>query len=212
MTRIITTSALLLISALAATLGYRYLRAEAVEDIYRERLTALAASHADLAKRYNTAVRQTAVTELLVSDDAELSVRIRNADGALRTMLTPFKPESEIYVDYAVKDGRLWIRRVFDEHTPPAYAVQLNPAIADLDWSDDPTLRFGKAVYRGGLTPGVWTITVTGSGALGLSKTNESTLLTDAAPITDFEEVQPELDKQISNITLADVWHKLLAN
>ena len=207
MTRLLTTAALVIVTALAAAFGYRLLRADAVEGIYRERLHALAASHAQLAERYNTAVRQTAVTELLVEDDS-LAVRIKTAEGTVETLPTPFDPMAEIYVDYALKDGRLWIRRVFDEHTAPSGAVLVNPALADLDW-DESALRFGKAVYRGGLTPGVWTITVTGSGALGLSKTDESTALAAAAPVADFEEVERELDAEISEITLADVWARL---
>ena len=211
MTRLFTTLALVAISAVATTFGYRLLRAEAVEDIYRDRLREFAASHADLAKRYNNAVRQTAVTELIVSDGGELSVRVKNADGALRTMPTPFDPESEIYVDYAVKDGRLWIRRVFDEHTPPAFAVQLNPSIADLDWADD-SLRYGKAVYRGGLTPGVWTVSVTGSGALGLAKTDDVSDLAEAPSISDFEEVEVELDREIEGVSFAEVWSRLFGS
>jgi len=208
MTRLLTTLALVAISAVATTFGYRLLRAEAVEDIYRGRLRELAASHADLARRYNNAVRQTAVTELIVSDDGELSVRVKNSDGALKTMITPFDPEAEIYVDYAVKDGRLWIRRVFDENTPPALAVQLNPSIANLDWSDE-SLRFGKAVYRGGLTPGVWTVSVTGSGALGLAKTDDSADLAEAPVVSDFDEVEVELDREIEGVSFAEVWGRL---
>ncbi len=210
MVRLLTTAALVVISGVAAAFGYRLLRADAVEDIYRERLRELADSHADLAKRYNSAVRQTAVTELLVSDDGELAVRVKNSDGALRTIPTPFDPTSEIYVDYAVKDGRLWIRRVFDQNTPPAFAVQVNPAIADLDWSDE-SLRFGKAVYRGGLTPGVWTVSVTGSGALGLAKSEDSTDLAEAPAVADFEEVEVELEREIDGVGFGEVWGRMFS-
>lgn len=209
MTRILTTTVLLVVSLLAVAFGYRLLRAGAVEDIYRERLTDLAASHAQLAQRYNTAVRQTAVTELVVSDDRRLSVRVRTAEGTLRLIPTPFDPATEIYVDYALRDGRLWIRRVFDEHTPPSEAVQINPALADLDW-DDETLSFGKAVYRGGLTPGVWTVTVTGAGALGLARSSESAELAASVPVAEFSEVREDLDRRISDISLADVWDRLV--
>lgn len=208
MTRFLTTVALVVLSAVGAAFGYRLLRAEAVEDIYRDRLRELAASHEELGRRYNNAVRQTAVTELVVSENDELSVRIKNSAGALRTMVTPFDPANEIYVDYVVKDGRLWIRRVFDENTPPAHAVQLNPAIADLDWGDE-SLRFGKAVYRGGLTPGVWTVSVTGSGSLGLEKTDDSTDLAEAPSVVDFEEVEVELDREIEGVSFAEVWGRL---
>lgn len=207
MTRLITTIAIVAVSSLAATFGYRMLRADAVEDIYRERLETLAQAHDQLAERYNRAVKATAVTELLVTPDA-VAVRVRTAAGTIQTIPTPFSPAGEIYVDYAVKDGRLLIRRVFDQRTAPERAVVIDPALAELDWSSD-TLRLGKAVYRGGLTPGVWTIAVSGSGALSLEKTDTPADLAAAPPIETFEEVQIELDRDINAVTLADVWARL---
>ena len=208
MTRLLTTLALLAITALAGAFGYRFLRAEAAGEIYRERLHALAAEHAELAKRYNAAVRQTAVTELLVTETA-VAIRVRNAEGKIAEIPTPYAPDSEIYVDYALKDGRLWIRRVFNDQTPPSQAVVVDPAIADLNWPDDHTLRLGKAVYRGGLTPGVYTITVTGAGALALEKSDAPADLAAAPRIETFREIDPDLDRRIDDLTLADVWDRL---
>jgi len=207
-TRFLTTTALVVLSAAAALLGYRFLRAEAAEDIYRNRLQALAQAHTDLAARYNSAVRQTAVTELIVTEDS-VAVRVRDQDGAITTIPTPYAPDSEIYADYAVKNGRLWIRRVFDDQTAPANAVAIDPALANLDWTADPSLKVGKAVYRGGLTPGVYTIAVTGAGALGISKSETPAELQAAPPVADFTEIQADLDARLDQITLADLWNRL---
>jgi hypothetical protein len=207
-TRLLITAALLTITALAGAFGYRFLRAEAASELYRERLEALANEHAQLAQRYNRAVRQTAVTELLVTESS-VAVRIRNAEGKIATIPTPFSPDREIYVDYAVKDGRLLIRRVFDDRTPPSRAVVVNPALAELDWPDEDALRVGKAVYRGGLTPGVYAVTVTGSGALALAKTDAPADLELAPLIEPFEELDIDLDERPADITLADVWDRL---
>jgi len=207
-TRLLITAALLAVTALAGAFGYRFLRAEAATEIYRERLENLAQDHADLAQRYNRAVRQTAVTELLVTEST-VSVRVRNADGELATIPTPFAPTGEIYVDCVVRDGRLLIRRVFDDRTAPSSAVVINPALANLDWSDEDALRVGKAVYRGGLTPGVYAITVTGAGALALARTDAPVNLDPAPRVEPFEEIDDAVDKRPDDITLADVWDRL---
>ena len=60
---------------------------------------------------------------------------------------TALGPAAEIYVDYVVRDGRLWIRRVFDSETPPATAVVVDPALADIEWSAEGE-AYGKAAYR----------------------------------------------------------------
>ncbi len=137
-------------------------------------LDLLRTDHSALLTRHETVLRRTAVTELVVTDGA-LSVVVRNADGVLRRIPTPFNPSAEIYVDYAVLDGRLWIRRIFDSFTPPDSALVIDPVIADIDWDQRPT-GIGKAVYRS-LGPGRWVVTVTGNGSLGLA------LAADDAPI-----------------------------
>lgn len=129
-------------------------------------LDVLRAEHSALQARHEDVVRRTAVTELLVQDGA-LTVVVRNAEGVLRRIPTPFNPAAEIYVDYAVLDGRLWIRRIFDSFTPPESALVIDPVIADIDWEQRPT-GLGQAVYRS-LGPGRWVVTVTGNGSLGLA-------------------------------------------
>ena len=111
-------SAALLVSGMAGVFGYRYLRADVEAEVYRDRLRALAEEYESLRGTYNEAVRRTAVTELLVHD-GRLRVRVRSVAGVLREIETPFDPRQEVYVDYVVMDGRLWIRRVFDAWTPP---------------------------------------------------------------------------------------------
>jgi hypothetical protein len=95
-------------------------------------------------------------------------VAIRDASGAVRTIETPFDPSREIYVDFVVLDGRLWIRRVFDDRTPPEQGVLIDPALAEIDWSEDEAAH-GKATYRA-LGPGRWIVSVTGDGSLGLAR------------------------------------------
>jgi hypothetical protein len=110
------------------------------------------------------------VTELVV-EDGRLSVAIRDAGGAIRTIETPFDPSREIYVDFVVLDGRLWIRRVFDDRTPPEQGVLVDPALAEIDWSEE-RAAYGKATYRA-LGPGRWIVSVTGDGSLGLARSRD---------------------------------------
>ena len=91
----------------------------------------LTETYDDLAGRYNTAVRRTAMTELVVQNGT-LSVVVQSAAGRITDITTPYDPASEIYVDYAIIGGRVWIRRIFDEHTAPAEAMVIaqKPRIA----------------------------------------------------------------------------------
>ena len=91
-----------------ATLRLANARLEA--NVYRVRLAALRDDFMLLRGRYESLIRETAVTELVVEDGA-LAVSIRTAEGELRRIETPYDPTAEIYVDYVVIDGRLWIRR-----------------------------------------------------------------------------------------------------
>src|SRR5690606_19499101 len=116
--RWLTTSLLVLLTVAGAMVGYRLVESKITADIYRDRLVTLSEDYETLRRTYNEAVRRTAVTELLVEGDT-VCVVIRTAAGVLRKIATPYSPDSEVYVDYVVVDGRLWIRRVFDAHTPP---------------------------------------------------------------------------------------------
>lgn len=119
LTRTISTSIMLAVIAAAGILGYQYIRAGAAADIYRTRLATLADEYEGLRTTYNEAVRKSAVTELQV-EDGKLSVLVVSETGILRRIETPYDPAGEVYVDYIVRDSRLWIRRVFDANTPPS--------------------------------------------------------------------------------------------
>lgn len=188
--------------------GYRLIRADLQAAVYRDRLQTLARDYQSLAETYNDAVRRTAVTELVVEKD-RLDVVIRTAEGVLQSIPTGLDPAREIYVDYAVLDGRLWIRRVFDASTPPEKGVVIDPAIASVDWRDD-SASYGQAVYRS-LTQGRWMIAVSGDGALSLKKSDadRSLDLAHRPAIRSFEEIQAETDRRLREISLADVWELL---
>ena len=189
--------------------GYRVLRADLAAQVYRDRLEALAGDYEVLRARYNQAVKRTAVTELVVAD-RKLTVRIRNSEGVVREIPTPYDPAGEIYVDYVIVDGRLWIRRVFDLLTPPASGLVVDPELGSVDW-DDPAAAYGKAVYRS-LSEGRWVISVTGDGSLGLTLADEASEIefVPAPPVRDFERIEKELAEDLGAIAPGDIVRRLV--
>jgi hypothetical protein len=167
--------------------------------VIRLRLEALSRDHALLRERYDAAVRRTAVTELRVHEGA-LKVAIRDAAGRERLFDTPFDPADEIYVDYAILDGRLWIRRIFDSATPPRQALVIDPELVDVDWSREPS-SYGKAAYRA-LGEGRWVVSVSGDGSLGLARVGEGEApeLVPPPPVRRFEPVDQAVDDQLGAI------------
>jgi len=164
---LISIALVVLLLAVATPLAWNYWKSQAQSQAYQARLADLAEAYDTLAQQYNQAITRTAVTELQVND-GQLDVVIRCATGERKRIATPFDPSGEIYVDYILRDGRLWIRRVFDGQTAPRDAVVIDPELADLDWAaTGSNQNYGKAVYRS-LTDGRWVITVTGDGSLGL--------------------------------------------
>ena len=194
-----------ILTALAVVGSFLWLRQEVTTRVYRDRLEVLSQEYASLADRYNEAVRQTAVTELEVTGDS-LFVLIRTMDGALRRIPTPYDPSQEIYVDYVVGDSRIWIRRVFDSSTPPGRALVIDPLWETVDWKTGP-VRYGKAVYRS-LEPGIWSIQVSGNGALSLERVSESRAgqLQAAPPVLSYEEIQLALEADPGAVTFGDIW------
>jgi hypothetical protein len=191
----------------ALLLGYQLVRADLAEAVYRERLEGLASEYETLRGRYNDAVRRTAVTELVV-EQGTLLVRVRNAQGVIEDIETPYDPGREIFVDYAIVDGRLWIRRVFDALTPPSKGLLIDPSLADVDW-DEEGATFGKAVYRS-LTEGRWVVTVSGDGSLGLMQAGlEPVRLSAPVALGSFEEMDAELRGRIAEIGMGDIWRQL---
>ena len=109
---------------------------------------------------------RTALTLLEVEPDG-VSLLIARADGSHERVETPFAPEREIYVDYVVTQGRVLIRRVFDDRTAPREGVVVDPQLVAVDWEALDPRSHGRAVYRR-LSEGRWMVTLNGAGALGL--------------------------------------------
>jgi len=200
--------ALATILALTGLAGYQLLRTGLAADVYRARLEETVQDYEVLRGEYNQAVRRTAVTELLV-EDGRLSVAIRDAGGEIRTIETPFDPSREIYVDFVVLDGRLWIRRVFDDKTPPEQGVLIDPALAQIDWSEEQS-AYGKAAYRA-LGPGRWVVSVTGDGSLGLTRAREgaTTELAPPPPVRDYPPIEEALGGMLRELGPAEVLRAL---
>lgn len=191
--------------ASVAGLGYRFVRADLAAGVYRARLENLVDDYENLRATYNEAVRRTAVTELVVAD-GKLGVRVRSAAGVMRDIPTPYDPTGEIYVDYVVLDGRLWIRRVFDSKTPPGEGLIIDPVVADVDW-DSAEARHGKAVYRR-LGEGRWVVTVTGQGSLGLERVTDDrdAELIPAPEVHEYAEETEMADDEVGRLGPGDVW------
>ena len=200
----------LLLLCVLAIVGYRWASAKVELDIYRDRLAGLSNEYESLRSMYNQAVRKTAVTELIVSD-GRLSLTIRTIEGIERVIDTPFDPAHEIYCDYVLLDGRLWIRRVYDGHTPPSNGLVIDDKLEHVDWND-PAARYGNAVYRS-LSEGRWIVTVTGDGSLGLAKvdTESAAMLSGPPPVRDYHQLEKQINETIARVTVADVLKRLLA-
>ena len=208
MTRLLTVLVSLLLIA-AAFASLRLLEAAIEADVYREWLEEMSADYQALRDRYNQAVRRTAVTELNV-DDGELTVVIRTAEGELQSLVSPFDPSREIYVDYVVLDGRLWIRRLFDDATAPDDGMIVDPRFVDVDW-DSGGESHGKAAYRS-LTPGRWVVDVTGDGSLGLTlrDADQTDDLSPPPPIRRYETVDAMVDAKLGDIRLGEALSALM--
>ncbi|MCG8508309.1 MAG: hypothetical protein MI741_03690, partial [Rhodospirillales bacterium] len=181
---------------------------------YRERLETKTKELNELVEHYNEAVRKTAVTELLVEDN-QVCVVVRNALGEVKRIETPYPADREIYIDYVLIDGRLWIRRVFDDQTPPGNGTVIDPSLAEVDWGDEKAM-FGKAVYRrlseGPLNEGRWVVTVSGDGSLKLSKVDPETIveLAPPPPVRDYEEIEQEIEEEVGEIRAGEVFGRII--
>ncbi|MBN2584602.1 MAG: hypothetical protein JXL80_16180 [Planctomycetes bacterium] len=198
---------IVLLSAVAAV-AYKLALSKAEIDVYRSRLVELSGQYETLRSRYNEAVRKTAVTELIVRD-GHLSLAIRTIEGTDRTIDTPFDPTQEIYCDYVLLDGRLWIRRVYDSRTPPREGLVIDDKLAQVDWSN-PAARYGNAVYRS-LGEGRWIVTVTGDGSLGLARVDDGTdvVLSAPPPVRDYDQLDKEIRDDLDHITVGDLLKRL---
>ena len=194
-----------LLTAGLVVCGFFWLKEEVTSRIYRNKLEVLAGEYAALADQYNHAVRQSAITELEVTAD-KVTVLIRTIDGEVKRIPTPFNPKKEIFVDYLIGNGRIWIRRIFDQATPPEQALVVDPLWDLVDWKKA-GLNYGKIIYRS-LEPGLWSIQVSGNGALTLEPVATSTMasLVASPEIRSYEEIQLELDQSVKDIQLKDMW------
>lgn len=209
LTRLVSTSLTIAVAGGAALLGYQYLRAGAAADIYRTRLTQLADDYEGLRTTYNEAVQKTAVTELVVRD-GRLTVQVVAENSVLRRIETPYDPAGEIYVDYIVREGRLWIRRVFDADTPPSQGVVIDPLLEAVAWGEGDA-EVGKAVYRA-LDEGRWVVSVTGSGSLGLVRVADDAEveLRQRPRVAEYATVTIEADRDVESIGVGEVWGRLV--
>jgi hypothetical protein len=197
----------LLLAALVAAILFALLafgRARLSAGIYARRLETVAADYERLRQEYNRAVSRTAVTELRVRG-TEVRVVVRTADGTTRDFPTNCRADREVYVDYVVLSGRLWIRRVFDASTAPEEGTLVDPALAGVPWAADPT-AVGKAVYRR-LDEGRWIVTVSGNGSLGLEPVpaDADVALAPPPPVLDPATIGRELEAARAEISWGDL-------
>ncbi len=202
MTQKIALTLFAVVLALSCVVAYRLIKADVTADAYLERLEALTDDYEDLRQDYNTAVSKTAVTELLV-EDGVVCVLVRTADGKERRIATPYAAGAQVYVEYMVIDGRLWIRRVFDDRTAPEKGVVIDPDLASVDW-DSPKVAVSKAISRR-LTEGRWVITVTGDGSLGLAESARPKTLEPNPPIGSFEPKDEAATNDVESIGPVEV-------
>ncbi|MCD6405206.1 MAG: hypothetical protein J7M19_05230, partial [Planctomycetes bacterium] len=109
-------------------------------------------------------------------------------------------------------DGRMWIRRVYDAHTPPREGLVIDNDLQHVNWSD-PAARCGKAVYRS-LDEGRWIVTVTGDGSLGLAKTDAKAevVLSGPPPVHDYQQLKKQIDDTLADVTAGDVLKRLVTS
>lgn len=142
------------------------------------------------------------------TDRPTLSVRVRSVEGTEREIMTPFDPRDEIYVDFVVIDGRVLIRRIFDERTPPADGLLIDAGLGSVDWTSE-RANLGKAVYRS-LRPGRWTVSVAGAGTIDLRWSGEPddppVALEASVAVEDFDEIEAEAGAAEQAITWRDLW------
>lgn len=222
LTKSILVGAASILVAASGFLTWRLVHADVESRVYRQRLVQLANDYRHLRDRYNDAVRRTVVNELVVHDGA-LYVRVRNAAGTISLIETPADPAKEIFADFVVVDGRLWIRRVYDQSTPPEFGFTIDDKLGPIPWDDDPK-AVGKVVYRP-LSEGRWAVSVSGDGSLGLARIGDvppegldalradvPPELTRLPPIGEFEEWLDDTAADRDRITFSDVIDALVGS
>lgn len=191
-----------------STAAYFWASERVKSAIYAHQLEQLGAEFSQLQDAYQTLIKETTLTQLEVTDQS-IAVLIRGRDGSLQRVHTPFLPQREVYVDYVVSGGRIWIRRIFDSATPPSEAMVLDPVWQSVDWQD-PRHRFGQAVYRS-LQPGLWEIRVTGNGAMSLApaQADAANVIAYAPQIESITDWQQSKATERGSIGPREVWQWL---
>jgi len=195
---------ILALVAIAGLAGYGVVRSHVSDEVLRGRLATLADDYELLHERYESVIARTAVTELRVAE-GRLAVVVRGVEGDVREIETPYDPAKEIYVDYAVVDGRLFVRRVFAEDVPPREGVLVDPSLLAIDW-DEARAAHGKAAYRT-LAEGRWIVTVTGGGSLGLAPAPDAPVPLSPPPtLRRFEPLEVDVQAHLAELRPAEVW------
>lgn len=199
--------AFIALTGLAVWLAYRYAHAQFAEDVYRQRISTLVKDYENLRTSFNSAVKKTAVTELLVNEDGSICVVFVNMDGSEVVKPTPFRLGSEVFVDFVAIDNRLFLRRIFDEHTMPKEAMFINPELQKIEWQSG-KVGGGSAPYIQINKPGRWVVSANGTGALEIRHTDVNAPrapLVATPAVRDFSTVDKELNDDLEQITAGDV-------
>ncbi len=206
--QLLTRLAIIAVVGAAGLFGYQLLRADLAAQVYRDRLEGLAGEYEQLREQFNEVVAKSAVTELLVRDN-RVTVRVASAAGTVETIETPFTADGELHVDYVVINGRLLIRRLYDEATPPKGAMVIDPALAEIDW-DAPGARFGTTIYRT-VSEGRWVISVSANGSLDLTRVGDAEVveLVNEPPVREYDEIHAEAKARIGDIGPGEVFRRL---
>jgi hypothetical protein len=197
----------LALAAVALLLGYHFMRSNIAADLYRDRLREAVKENEALRQTFNEAVKKTIVTELIVNDDDSVCVVFVSADNTERVVPTPFKKGAEVFVDFIVRDGKLFLRRVFDENTKPREALYIDPDMQTVDWKSNGGPR-GAATYAQLNQNGRWNVSVAGNGALELKKADDKAPRQGPVampPVKEFSVIEKELNTKVDDIGPGDV-------
>lgn len=215
--------------------AYRIARTHVAEDVYRARLIEqneqlkqlrdqyvnLRKGYGDMRDNYNSAVKKTAVTELVVYEDSSVCVAFIASDGTEKTVPTPFKMGSEVFCDFIVTDGQTFFRRIYDEHTAPKDAMVIDVQKQAFSFGSDEEWK-GQVAYAKLNEPGRWTVTLTQGGALAIAKKPEgtpTTILRQPPPVKDFPTIDKEypdapaeVQKRVEDIGADEVFRSLFGS
>lgn len=200
----------IIITFLSLLLGYKFARTSIAADYYRDRLREELAKAEAMRQTFNEVVKKTVITELLVNEDDSVCVVFVAADNTERVVNTPFKKGAEMNVDFIRReDGRLFLRRIYDENTKPKEALFIDPDLQTVDWK--PATR-GNTTYTQLNQTGRWIVTVSGGGALELTKADDKIKREPLKPLPTIKEyavIEKEISAKVEEIGFTDVMQAL---